>query len=93
MDVFKMRIFLFLLALVTNIILSMLIWPKICKFLLSILKSHMLMDGENFQIFKDLKITMDKYVLHSEFYSLDMDVWMLFWDICGCNQVAISGYN
>ena len=22
-------------------------------------------DGENFQIFKDLKITMDKYVLHS----------------------------
>ena len=30
-------------------------------------------DGENFQIFKDLKITMDKYVLHSKFYSLDMD--------------------
>ena len=30
-------------------------------------------DGENFEILKYLKITMDKYVLHSEFYSLDMD--------------------
>ena len=29
--------------------------------------------GENFQIFKDLNITMDKYELHSKFYSLDMD--------------------
>jgi hypothetical protein len=25
------------------------------------------------QIFKDLKITMDKYVLHSDFYATDMD--------------------
>ena len=30
-------------------------------------------DSENFQIFKDLKITMDKYGLHSDFYTLDMD--------------------
>ena len=30
-------------------------------------------DGEKFQNCKDLKITMDKYVLHSAFYSLDMD--------------------
>ena len=30
-------------------------------------------DGENFQIFKDLKIAIDKYVLHSEFYFLDID--------------------
>jgi hypothetical protein len=30
-------------------------------------------DGENIQIFKDLNITMDKYVLHSYFYAIDMD--------------------
>ena len=30
------------------------------------------MDGENDQLFKDLKRTMDKYVLHSYFYALDM---------------------
>jgi hypothetical protein len=30
-------------------------------------------EGENVQIFKDLKITMDKYVLHSYFYTMDMD--------------------
>jgi hypothetical protein len=30
-------------------------------------------DGENVQIFKDLKITMDKYVLHSDFYAMNMD--------------------
>ena len=29
-------------------------------------------DGENVQFFKDLKLTMDKYVLHSDFYALDM---------------------
>jgi hypothetical protein len=30
-------------------------------------------EGENIQIFKDLKLTMDKYVLHSYFYAIDMD--------------------
>jgi hypothetical protein len=30
-------------------------------------------EGENDQIFKDLKITMDKYVLHLDFYAIDMD--------------------
>jgi hypothetical protein len=30
-------------------------------------------EGENVQIFKDLKIAMDKYVLHSNFYAMDMD--------------------
>jgi hypothetical protein len=30
-------------------------------------------EGENIQIFKDLKITMEKYVLHSDFYAMDMD--------------------
>jgi hypothetical protein len=30
-------------------------------------------EGENVQIFKDLKITMDKYVFHSDFYAMDMD--------------------
>ena len=30
-------------------------------------------ESENVQIFKDLKITMDKYVLHSDFYAMDMD--------------------
>jgi hypothetical protein len=29
-------------------------------------------EGEKVQIFKDLKITMDKYVLHSYFYAIDM---------------------
>ena len=30
-------------------------------------------DDENVQVFKDLKVTMDKYVLHSNFYIIDMD--------------------
>jgi hypothetical protein len=30
-------------------------------------------EGENVQIFKDLKITMDKYVLHSDFCAIDMN--------------------
>jgi hypothetical protein len=30
-------------------------------------------EGENVQFFKDLKITMDKYVLHSNFSAIDMD--------------------
>jgi hypothetical protein len=30
-------------------------------------------EGENVQFFKDLNITMDKYVLHSYFYVMDMD--------------------
>jgi hypothetical protein len=29
-------------------------------------------EGKNIQIFKYLKITMDKYVLHSNFYAIDM---------------------
>ena len=30
-------------------------------------------EGENVKIFKDLKVRMDKYVLHSYFYVMDMD--------------------
>jgi hypothetical protein len=30
-------------------------------------------EGENVQIFKYLKITMDTYVLHSDFHAIDMD--------------------
>jgi hypothetical protein len=30
-------------------------------------------EGKNVQIFKDLKVSMDKYVLHSYFYVMDMD--------------------
>ena len=30
-------------------------------------------EGENVQVFKDLKVTMDKYVLHSNFCVIDMD--------------------
>jgi hypothetical protein len=30
-------------------------------------------EGENIQFFKDLKITMDKYVLHSDFHAIDMN--------------------
>jgi hypothetical protein len=29
--------------------------------------------GENVKLFKDLKLNMDKYVLHSDFDALDMD--------------------
>ena len=29
-------------------------------------------DGEQVQVFKDLKITMDKYVLHFDFHTRDM---------------------
>ena len=31
------------------------------------------MDGVNVQVFKDLKITLDKYALHSDFQAIDMD--------------------
>ena len=31
------------------------------------------MDGGNVQVFKDLKITMDKYALHSDFHAIDMN--------------------
>jgi hypothetical protein len=30
-------------------------------------------EGENVQIFKDVKITMDKYMLHLDFHAKDMD--------------------
>jgi hypothetical protein len=30
-------------------------------------------DGENVQVFKDLNISMDKYVFHSNFHVIDMD--------------------
>jgi hypothetical protein len=30
-------------------------------------------EGKNVQIFKDLKVSMDKYVLRSDFYVMDMD--------------------
>ena len=31
------------------------------------------MDGENVQIYKNMKVTMDKYIFCSYFYALDMD--------------------
>ena len=31
------------------------------------------MDDEDVQVYKDLKISMDKYVLHGDFYNLDTD--------------------
>ena len=30
-------------------------------------------DGEHVQVFKGLKITMDKYALHFDFHAIDMD--------------------
>jgi hypothetical protein len=30
-------------------------------------------EGENVEIFKYLKVTMEKYVLHSNFRAIDMD--------------------
>ena len=72
MDVFKRRIFLFLLDLVANIISSM---PNLAK-KLQVLAQHIQstqVDGETFQIFKDLNIIMDKDELHSYFYGLYID--------------------
>ena len=43
-------------------------------------------DGENVQLFKDLKLTMDKYVLHSNFYSLDMKDGYYF-------GISLDGFN
>ena len=31
------------------------------------------MDGENVQLFKELKLAMDKYALHYDFHAIDMD--------------------
>ena len=31
------------------------------------------MDDEDVQVYKNLKISMDKYVLHGDFYTSDMD--------------------
>ena len=31
-------------------------------------------DGEHVQVFKDMKITMDKYVLHSYFQAIDRPI-------------------
>jgi len=33
---------------------------------------HTQVNNEEVQVYKDLKISMDKYVLHSDFYSSDM---------------------
>jgi hypothetical protein len=44
--------------------------------ILQILEKHIQgtqVDGENVQVFKDLKVIMDKYVLHSNFCVVDMD--------------------
>ena len=30
-------------------------------------------DGEHVQVFKDLKVTMDKYASHYDFHAIDMD--------------------
>lgn len=62
MDVFSKSRLLFPLTLAAIIISSMSIWQKNCKFFQSTQ-----VDGGNVQVFKDLKITMDKYALHSEF--------------------------
>ena len=45
-------------------------------------------DGENVQVFKGFKVTMDKYVFHYSFLSLEWMMWMLFWDILGWIQLA-----
>ena len=47
-------------------------------------KIHITQDvDKHVQFFKDLKITMDKYVLHSDFHAIDMDDLDFFWDILG----------
>ena len=52
----------------------------------------MQVEGENVQLFKDSKITMDKYVLHSDFLVIDMDVvlgypWM---DLVGIVNINLQ---
>ena len=44
--------------------------------ILQLLEKHIQgtqVDGENVKVFKDLKVTMDKYVLYSSFCAIDMD--------------------
>ena len=43
-------------------------------------------DGEHVQVFKDLKITMDMYALHSNFQAIDMDNVDIVLGYPGCNQ-------
>ena len=48
----------------------MLIWQKFASS--SKKKEHTQVNNEEVKIYKDLKISMDKYVLHSDFYASDM---------------------
>ena len=47
-------------------------------------------DDEDVQIYKDLKLSMDKYVLHVMFILQRWIIWMLFWDIFGWNLLVLS---
>jgi SMC interacting uncharacterized protein involved in chromosome segregation len=64
MDAFNKKRLLFLLNLVANKFLSMFSWLIDCK-LLQIISKAKRVDDQSVQFFKDLKFTMDKYVLHS----------------------------
>jgi hypothetical protein len=47
-------------------------WLTDCKFLAKHIQSTQV-EGENVKIFKYLKLTMDKYVLHYDFHAIDMN--------------------
>ena len=72
MDVLNKRGPLFLQTLIERIILSMITWLKGYKYLQIIFKEQTL-KVKNVHIFKYLNITMDKYMLHSIFYCMDIN--------------------
>jgi hypothetical protein len=72
MFLFIKKISLFLLTLVSNKILSMLSWLIDCKFLQRISKEHKLR-VKSVKICKDLKLTIVKYVLQSNFCAINMN--------------------
>jgi hypothetical protein len=72
MDAFNKKRLFFLLNLARQQFLSMFSWLIDCKLLQRISKVKRV-DDQSVQFFKDLKFTMDKYVLHSNFCAIDMN--------------------
>jgi hypothetical protein len=50
-------------------------------------------EGENVQIFKDFKITMDKYMLHSDFHAIDMVDENIFWGYPWLESIGTVNIN
>jgi len=60
---------------------------------MQVLAKHMentQVDNEDVQVYKYLKISMDKYVLHSYFYASDMANMDVVLDTLGWNLLVLS---